>query len=338
MITGVSSDLGRRARAAARARPGRSTTSPESTPDRRRPSSCGPSSSRRTSAARSSRGSCRRPRPIRSSTAGSSGTPSRARPPGPCTTINVIGTLQLLAACERRDPRCAASSSGARPRSMGRRARRRCFYTEDLARRAPLRTRFQRDISELEDYFENFARRHPRLVCCMLRYQPEIGPELERPLVRYLGPAGRPDPARIRSPAAVPARRRRDRGDRRRDPRPGSRSGQRRAQRLDLAEPDPAALRPPGAAYPAPAVRPAARAPRARSSAPVPALRRRQYACFASGAVSTTGVCEPSSATSRASTRSPRSAIWRPSRAGASRPSLHPGLGSLAGRLTGAGS
>ena len=60
------------------------------------------------------------------------------------------------------------------------------FFTEQMARRLPLRTRFQRDISELEGYFENFARRHPRLVCCMLRYQPEIGPDLDMPLVRYL--------------------------------------------------------------------------------------------------------------------------------------------------------
>ena len=60
------------------------------------------------------------------------------------------------------------------------------FFTEELARQAPLRTRFQRDISELEEYFENFARRHPDLVCCMLRYQPEIGAELDSPLVRYL--------------------------------------------------------------------------------------------------------------------------------------------------------
>jgi UDP-glucose 4-epimerase len=50
----------------------------------------------------------------------------------------------------------------------------------------PLRTRFQRDISELEEYFSNFARRHPDITCCMLRCQPEIGPGLETPLVRYL--------------------------------------------------------------------------------------------------------------------------------------------------------
>ena len=50
----------------------------------------------------------------------------------------------------------------------------------------PLRTRFQRDISELEEYFDTFARRHPELTCCMLRFQPEIGAGLASPLVRYL--------------------------------------------------------------------------------------------------------------------------------------------------------
>jgi UDP-glucose 4-epimerase len=99
--------------------------------------------------------------------------------------INVIGTLQLLAACERtetlrhvvvRGSAAIYGSEGPAP----------FFFTEDLARRAPLRTRFQRDISELEEYFDNFARRHPDLVCCMLRYQPEIGAGLDSPLVRYL--------------------------------------------------------------------------------------------------------------------------------------------------------
>jgi len=99
--------------------------------------------------------------------------------------INVIGTLQLLAACERtptlqrvivRGSAAIYGCEGAAP----------SFYTEELARRAPLRTRFQRDISELEEYFDNFARRHSDLVCCMLRYQPEIGPDLDTPLVRYL--------------------------------------------------------------------------------------------------------------------------------------------------------
>jgi UDP-glucose 4-epimerase len=99
--------------------------------------------------------------------------------------INVIGTLQLLAACERtptleslvvRSSAAIYGSEGAAP----------SFFTEDMARRYPLKTRFQRDIGELEGYFENFARRHSEVTCCLLRYQPEIGPGLDAPLVRYL--------------------------------------------------------------------------------------------------------------------------------------------------------
>ena len=147
--------------------------------------SSAPSSSRPTSATRCSRGSCRRPRPTRSSTAGSSGIPEPGKPARALHDINVIGTLQLLAACERtprlervvvRGSAAIYGCEGAAP----------SFFTEDLARQMPLRTRFQRDISELEDYFANFARRHPEIVCCMLRYQPEIGPGLDTPLARYL--------------------------------------------------------------------------------------------------------------------------------------------------------
>jgi UDP-glucose 4-epimerase len=100
--------------------------------------------------------------------------------------INVIGTLQLLAACERTETlervvvRGSAAIYGCEGPSPS-------FFTEEMTGKLPLRTRFQRDVSELEGYFDNFARRHPQLVCCMLRYQPEIGPGLETPLVRYLG-------------------------------------------------------------------------------------------------------------------------------------------------------
>ncbi len=111
--------------------------------------------------------------------------PEPGRPPRVLHEINVIGTLQLLAACERTDSlrrvivRGSAAIYGCEPAAP-------FFFAEDAARATPLRTRFQRDISELEEYFDNFARRHPELVCTMLRYQPEIGGELETPLVRYL--------------------------------------------------------------------------------------------------------------------------------------------------------
>jgi len=111
--------------------------------------------------------------------------PERGRPARVLHDVNVIGTLQLLAACERtktldrlviRGSAAIYGCEGATP----------YFFTERMARTLPLRTRFQRDVSELEAYVENFARRHPGLVCCILRYQPEIGPNLDTPLVRYL--------------------------------------------------------------------------------------------------------------------------------------------------------
>lgn len=99
--------------------------------------------------------------------------------------INVIGTLQLLSACEKTEGlrrvimRGSAAIYGSEPAAPS-------FFTEEMARHFPLRTRWQRDIGELEAYFENYARRHPAITCCMLRYQPEIGAELRTPLARYL--------------------------------------------------------------------------------------------------------------------------------------------------------
>jgi UDP-glucose 4-epimerase len=111
--------------------------------------------------------------------------PEPGKPAGALHDINVIGTLQLLAACERAVTlerivvRGSAAIYGCEGAAPG-------FFTEELARSLPLRTRFQRDASELESYFDNFARRHPDIACCMLRFQPEIGPELDSPIVRYL--------------------------------------------------------------------------------------------------------------------------------------------------------
>ena len=111
--------------------------------------------------------------------------PEPGKPTRALHDINVIGTLQLLAACERtptlerivvRGSAAIYGCEGAAP----------AFFTEALARTLPLRTTFQRDASELEGYFDNFARRHPAVSCCTLRYQPEIGAELDSPLVRYL--------------------------------------------------------------------------------------------------------------------------------------------------------
>jgi UDP-glucose 4-epimerase len=99
--------------------------------------------------------------------------------------INVIGSLQLLAACEKSDSietiviRGSAGVYGAEPHAPQ-------FFNEGMTRLFPLRTRFQRDVAEIENYFETYARRHAGVTFTMLRYQPAIGPSLDTQTTRYL--------------------------------------------------------------------------------------------------------------------------------------------------------
>jgi UDP-glucose 4-epimerase len=99
--------------------------------------------------------------------------------------INVIGSLQLLAACEKSPSirtiviRGSAGVYGSEPHAPQ-------FFDEGMTRLFPLRTRFQRDVAEIENYFETYARRHPEVTCTMLRYQPAIGPSLDTQITRYL--------------------------------------------------------------------------------------------------------------------------------------------------------
>jgi UDP-glucose 4-epimerase len=99
--------------------------------------------------------------------------------------VNVIGSLQLLAACERTPTlaaivvRGSAGIYGAEPAAPQ-------FFTEDMARLYPLRTRFQRDVAEIENLFGTFAGRHESVVCSMLRYQPSIGPTGSTQIPQYL--------------------------------------------------------------------------------------------------------------------------------------------------------
>jgi UDP-glucose 4-epimerase len=102
--------------------------------------------------------------------------------------INVIGSLQLLAACEKSESirtiviRGSAGIYGAEPHAPQ-------FFGEEMTRLFPLRTRFQRDVGEIENYFETYSRRHPQVTCTMLRYQPAIGPSVDTQITRYLSRA-----------------------------------------------------------------------------------------------------------------------------------------------------
>jgi UDP-glucose 4-epimerase len=100
--------------------------------------------------------------------------------------VNVIGSLQLLAAAEKAETvrsiviRGSAGIYGAEPAAPQ-------FFTEDMSRLYPLRSRFQRDVGEIENLFETYRRRHPHVTCTMLRYQPSIGVAHDTQVTRYLG-------------------------------------------------------------------------------------------------------------------------------------------------------
>lgn len=111
--------------------------------------------------------------------------PQPGKPPSSLHDFNVIGTLQLLSACEQIPSLRAVIARGSAA-IYGSNAAAPSFFSEEMAGRYPLKTRFQRDVDELERYFGDFARRRPEVTCTMLRFQPEIGPGLDQPLARYL--------------------------------------------------------------------------------------------------------------------------------------------------------
>lgn len=99
--------------------------------------------------------------------------------------VNVVGTLALLAACDTLPAvrtvvaRGSAAIYGTEPDAPA-------FFTEDMARRYPLRTRWQRDVGALERLVEAYARRHPQVACTILRFQPVFAAGLDTPITRLL--------------------------------------------------------------------------------------------------------------------------------------------------------
>ena len=112
--------------------------------------------------------------------------PEPGRPRASLHDINVIGTLQLLTICGALPALRAIVVRGSAA-IYGSEADAPAFFTEEDADRFPLRTRFQRDIGELERLVGAFARRHPAVECTVLRVQPVVGGGLDTPVNRLLG-------------------------------------------------------------------------------------------------------------------------------------------------------
>ncbi len=97
---------------------------------------------------------------------------------------NVIGTMQLLAACQKAPcvERLVVLSSTA---VYGSSSRDPAMFTEDMAAKRMPRAGFAKDVLEVEGYVRGFARRRPDVSVTMLRAADVVGPTVDTPLTRY---------------------------------------------------------------------------------------------------------------------------------------------------------
>ena len=98
--------------------------------------------------------------------------------------LNVIGTMQLLAACqkapgvERLEVKSTTTVYGASSRDPA-------MFTEEMEPRRAPRSGYAKDVAEIEGYVRGFARRRPDVAVTLLRAANVIGPHVTSPLTSY---------------------------------------------------------------------------------------------------------------------------------------------------------
>ncbi len=98
--------------------------------------------------------------------------------------INVIGTMQLLAACQKAPSikrlvvKSSAAVYGSSPRDPA-------MFTEDMGPKSLPRAGFGKDSVEVEGYVRGFSRRRPDVEISMLRFANIIGPVIRTALTDY---------------------------------------------------------------------------------------------------------------------------------------------------------
>ena len=98
--------------------------------------------------------------------------------------INVIGTMQLLAACQRAQSirkivvKSTTSVYGAGPKDPA-------MFTEDTQPKSAPSSGWAKDSVEVEGYVRGFARRRPDVLTTILRFANFLGPRVETPMSEY---------------------------------------------------------------------------------------------------------------------------------------------------------
>ncbi len=97
---------------------------------------------------------------------------------------NVIGAMQLLAACQQA-PRLRKLVMRSSTAAYGASFRDPAIFTEDTEPRAIPRGGFAKDVLDIESYVRGFRRRRPDVAATVLRFAPFIGSSAETRLTRY---------------------------------------------------------------------------------------------------------------------------------------------------------
>jgi UDP-glucose 4-epimerase len=98
--------------------------------------------------------------------------------------LNVIGTMQLLGACQRAETvtklvmKSSTAVYGADPKDPA-------LFTEDMTARSEPRGGYTKDAVETERYARAFARRRADVELTLLRFANFMGPEIDTPFTRY---------------------------------------------------------------------------------------------------------------------------------------------------------
>ena len=111
-------------------------------------------------------------------------TPTRVGGRSAMKEINVIGSLQLFAACQKAPHlrklvmKSTTAVYGASPRDPA-------MFTEDMSAREVPRHGYAKDSVEVEQYVRDFGRRRRDVSLSILRFANFIGSEIETTLTRY---------------------------------------------------------------------------------------------------------------------------------------------------------
>jgi UDP-glucose 4-epimerase len=98
--------------------------------------------------------------------------------------INVIGTMQLLAACQKA-PTLQKLVVRSTTAVYGSSSRDPALFTEGMEPRAQFRSGYGKDSIEVEGYVRGLGRRRPDVDVTLLRFANFIGPRIDTPLTRY---------------------------------------------------------------------------------------------------------------------------------------------------------